>query len=181
MLNRSRSSRTLSGRPIRTTLSPALESPSTRLSTATFESDVASTGPIPACTHCLMRVMLVCVLPVPGGPWIRVIRRERPARKAACCEAFSREASGTGRCIAIWAPAACCAVGPPQSAAADAGWPSGAAPQVIAARIHGSSERPLALPWPCPPCPAAAATMAAFAAASGELSAIMLIAASWRL
>ena len=70
---------TESGRPNRTTCSPAAAQPSSKLSTAMLESDVASTlSPClsPLCasmaTHPEMISMATFVLPVPGGPWIGV-------------------------------------------------------------------------------------------------------------
>mmetsp|Transcript_25610 Transcript_25610/g.60924 ORF Transcript_25610/g.60924 Transcript_25610/m.60924 type:complete len:441 (+) Transcript_25610:1188-2510(+) len=83
-----RSERTDSGRPTRTTAIPAAASPPTRLSTAMFESLVASTGPCPDLSQSEIRLIAVCVFPVPGGPWTRVRRCEMPARRAFRWEAL---------------------------------------------------------------------------------------------
>mmetsp|Transcript_10731 Transcript_10731/g.21372 ORF Transcript_10731/g.21372 Transcript_10731/m.21372 type:complete len:261 (-) Transcript_10731:1320-2102(-) len=61
-----------SGLPSLTTLRPALAQPSTRLSTAMFESLVASTGELLVFAQWLMILMATAVFPVPGGPWTRV-------------------------------------------------------------------------------------------------------------
>mmetsp|Transcript_25158 Transcript_25158/g.66847 ORF Transcript_25158/g.66847 Transcript_25158/m.66847 type:complete len:225 (+) Transcript_25158:781-1455(+) len=74
------SGRMRSGRPSRTARTPERIRPSRRLSTAMLESEVASTGPpppppaVPERTHQTRTRSAVCVLPVPGGPWIRVSR-----------------------------------------------------------------------------------------------------------
>mmetsp|Transcript_73948 Transcript_73948/g.239035 ORF Transcript_73948/g.239035 Transcript_73948/m.239035 type:complete len:272 (+) Transcript_73948:870-1685(+) len=71
----SSSGRAISGRPRRTTRTPARARPSTRLSTAMLESLVASSAAFlsrrmspETRTHCCMILMAVEVLPVPGGP-----------------------------------------------------------------------------------------------------------------
>ena len=60
--------RTASGRPTRATLTPALDKPSTRLSTAMLESDVHRIGLVRERSHICTSATAVCVFPVPGGP-----------------------------------------------------------------------------------------------------------------
>eukprot|EP00967_Tisochrysis_lutea_P149432 scaffold287224_cov27-Tisochrysis_lutea.AAC.3 len=68
----SMSALTASGRPSRTTFSPAASSPAPMLSTATLESAVARTGRRPSArTQRLSIWTATVVLPVPGGPCVR--------------------------------------------------------------------------------------------------------------
>mmetsp|Transcript_82876 Transcript_82876/g.208822 ORF Transcript_82876/g.208822 Transcript_82876/m.208822 type:complete len:252 (-) Transcript_82876:931-1686(-) len=71
------SSLMLSGLPTRTTCKPRLPMPLTKLSTAVLLSAVTSIGSStrPYCTKADTICTAVVVLPVPGGPWIRVMRR----------------------------------------------------------------------------------------------------------
>mmetsp|Transcript_30270 Transcript_30270/g.77146 ORF Transcript_30270/g.77146 Transcript_30270/m.77146 type:complete len:328 (-) Transcript_30270:352-1335(-) len=90
----SSSGRTESGRPRRTTRTPASARPASRLSTAMFESDVASTWPPPRqCTHVVRIASATAVLPVPGGPCTSVSACETAASAAASCESLSRRPS----------------------------------------------------------------------------------------
>jgi len=85
----------VSGLPILTALIPQLTSPSSKLSTAMFESEPAKTFSLTVAmlrcwpTHCPITWMLTAVLPVPGGPWISVRRWEVAAARAAAWESFS--------------------------------------------------------------------------------------------
>eukprot|EP00964_Phaeocystis_antarctica_P120358 scaffold84113_cov63-Phaeocystis_antarctica.AAC.4 len=90
----SSSGRTESGRPRRTTRTPASARPASRLSTAMFESDVASIWvPPKQCTQVVRIASATAVLPVPGGPCTSVSACEAAASAAASCESFSRRPS----------------------------------------------------------------------------------------
>mmetsp|Transcript_25979 Transcript_25979/g.53153 ORF Transcript_25979/g.53153 Transcript_25979/m.53153 type:complete len:223 (+) Transcript_25979:1487-2155(+) len=90
-----------SGRPSRTTRMPTLAHPSTRLSTAMLESEVArmGLGPRPprsapasliaSLAQCFRMRMATAVLPVPGGPWTRVRRFVAAPSTASRWEALS--------------------------------------------------------------------------------------------
>mmetsp|Transcript_42634 Transcript_42634/g.99984 ORF Transcript_42634/g.99984 Transcript_42634/m.99984 type:complete len:261 (-) Transcript_42634:1243-2025(-) len=81
---------TASGLPSLTTLSPAAAHPSTRLSTAMLESEVASTGRPRHIRLQRLRIrMATAVFPVPGGPWIRVSRLAAAPHTAMRCESLT--------------------------------------------------------------------------------------------
>jgi len=59
------------------------------LSTATLHSAVASSGRNSSAAHEARICTAVVVLPVPGGPWTMVRRRESAAQTASCCDSLS--------------------------------------------------------------------------------------------
>mmetsp|Transcript_4560 Transcript_4560/g.7140 ORF Transcript_4560/g.7140 Transcript_4560/m.7140 type:complete len:214 (-) Transcript_4560:946-1587(-) len=83
-----RSWRTASGRPMRATRTPARDSPSTKLSTAMLESEVHNMGLVRLRSHICTSATAVCVLPVPGGPWMSVTRWNSAASSASVCDLF---------------------------------------------------------------------------------------------
>mmetsp|Transcript_60365 Transcript_60365/g.152842 ORF Transcript_60365/g.152842 Transcript_60365/m.152842 type:complete len:411 (+) Transcript_60365:634-1866(+) len=90
----SKSSLVTSGRPTRTTFSPARAQPSTKLSTATLLSAETNTGVRPSAVHNRTNSTAVWVLPVPGGPWINVIRRVAAALSASACDSLAKDHAG---------------------------------------------------------------------------------------
>mmetsp|Transcript_6891 Transcript_6891/g.18768 ORF Transcript_6891/g.18768 Transcript_6891/m.18768 type:complete len:214 (-) Transcript_6891:41-682(-) len=87
-INCIKSCRTASGRPMRATLTPARDRPSTRLSTAMFESEVHRIGEVRFRSHICTSATAVCVLPVPGGPWMSVTLWNSAASSASVWDLF---------------------------------------------------------------------------------------------
>mmetsp|Transcript_99583 Transcript_99583/g.277238 ORF Transcript_99583/g.277238 Transcript_99583/m.277238 type:complete len:220 (-) Transcript_99583:820-1479(-) len=85
------SSRMLSGRPTRTTFRPFFPMPFTKLSTAVLLSAVTSIGR--STSSYLTRAETICtavvVFPVPGGPWMSVMRCVQARVNACSWLAFS--------------------------------------------------------------------------------------------
>mmetsp|Transcript_4622 Transcript_4622/g.12845 ORF Transcript_4622/g.12845 Transcript_4622/m.12845 type:complete len:206 (+) Transcript_4622:2-619(+) len=88
-------------RPILSTRTPKLCKPSAKLSVPRFEKELARIGPRPVRNHPHIRATDDVVLPVPGGPWMRLKRRLWS--KTSCtdcrCEALRRgpaASPGTG-------------------------------------------------------------------------------------
>mmetsp|Transcript_9839 Transcript_9839/g.24543 ORF Transcript_9839/g.24543 Transcript_9839/m.24543 type:complete len:246 (-) Transcript_9839:743-1480(-) len=81
----------LAGCPTRTTSTPNATSPATKLSTATLDAAVASTGDPLGSTHtaAATRRSSVRVLPVPGGPCHSVSVRPSASCTALACERLS--------------------------------------------------------------------------------------------
>mmetsp|Transcript_12121 Transcript_12121/g.21918 ORF Transcript_12121/g.21918 Transcript_12121/m.21918 type:complete len:341 (+) Transcript_12121:195-1217(+) len=90
----SRSPRMASGRPTRTTCSPAFTQPARRLSTAMLLSAAHRIGPRLAVTHPCTSSKAVLVFPAPGGPWISVNLRLPAASKAFRCESLHFSSNG---------------------------------------------------------------------------------------
>mmetsp|Transcript_33732 Transcript_33732/g.78844 ORF Transcript_33732/g.78844 Transcript_33732/m.78844 type:complete len:257 (-) Transcript_33732:251-1021(-) len=94
----SRAADTFSGRPTLTTLTPALIRPSAMLSTAMFPSAVARRGLHCSFTQLWSTEMAVVVLPVPGGPCIKVHIRCRAADMAERWESLRCSAASKSAC-----------------------------------------------------------------------------------